>query len=48
MWLRVLALVAGLALVVGGIAAFSVPAAAVVLGAALCAFALLSDDGSGG
>ena len=47
MWLRVLALVAGLALIVGGTAAFSVPAAAVVLGAALCAFALLVDDGSG-
>ena len=48
MVLRVLALLAGLILVVGGVAAVSIPAAAVTLGAALCAFALLTDDGSGG
>jgi hypothetical protein len=47
MWLPVLALLAGLALVVGGTAALSLPAAAIVAGAALCAFALLVDDGSG-
>jgi hypothetical protein len=48
MVLRVLALLAGLALVVGGMAAISVPAAVVLSGVALCAFALLTDDGSDG
>lgn len=46
MVLRVLALLAGLGLIVGGSAAVSLPLAAAVLGAALCAFALLTDDGS--
>ena len=46
MALRVLALLAGLALIVGGAAAVSLPLAAAVLGSALCAFALLTDDGS--
>jgi hypothetical protein len=48
MAVRVLALLAGLLLTVGGTAAVSLPAAAVVLGVALCAFALLTDDGSDG
>ena len=48
MWLRVLALAAGLVLVVGGTAAVSVPAAVILAGVSLCAFALLTDDGSGG
>ena len=48
MVLRVLALLAGLLLVVGGMAALSIPAAVILSGVALCAFALLTDDGSDG
>ena len=46
MIVRVIALVVGLALLLGGIAWVSVPAACAVAGVFLCAFALLTDDGS--